>query len=149
MPSSKPDHGPEPGSSRLTNADFRKLMMTPRSTSGSGSSGSTNPAVAALGAGAAAAAATSSSVKKRVSSGDGSSASGSTPSSSDKAEKRKKKKNYYAKLKKQEDDKMAELAIKYRDRYTVEERQVGRGTSSGTLDIFVISQPKWRLKFGF
>ena len=36
--------------------------------------------------------------------------------SKDKGEKRKKKKSYYAKLKRQEDDKMAELAAKYRDR---------------------------------
>ena len=35
---------------------------------------------------------------------------------SEKAEKRKKKKSFYAKLKRQEDDKMAELAAKYRDR---------------------------------
>ena len=32
VPSSKDgsSHGPEPGSVRLTNADFRKIMMTPR-----------------------------------------------------------------------------------------------------------------------
>ena len=35
---------------------------------------------------------------------------------SEAAEKRKKKKSYYAKLKREEDDKMAELAAKYRDR---------------------------------
>lgn len=35
---------------------------------------------------------------------------------SERAEKRKKKKSYYAKLKREEDDKMAELAAKYRDR---------------------------------
>ena len=40
----------------------------------------------------------------------------STPDSGEKGEKRKKKKSYYAKLKRQEDDKMAELAAKYRDR---------------------------------
>ncbi|KAJ9589621.1 hypothetical protein L9F63_017206 [Diploptera punctata] len=34
----------------------------------------------------------------------------------DRAERRRKKKSFYAKLKKQEDDKMAELAKKYRDR---------------------------------
>jgi IK cytokine len=38
------------------------------------------------------------------------------PSKSDKAEKRKKKKSHYAKLKREEDEKMAELAAKYRDR---------------------------------
>ena len=95
--------------SKLTNADFRKLMMTPRATAG-------QSAVAALGAGNNTPASTST-TKKRVSSGDTPSA---TPSSgtgtSEKAEKRKKKKNYYAKLKRQEDDKMAELAAKYRDR---------------------------------
>merc|ERR1719209_970254 len=33
-----------------------------------------------------------------------------------KAEERRKRKTYYAKLRKDEDDKMAELAAKYRDR---------------------------------
>ena len=47
--------------------------------------------------------------------------------SSERAEKRKKKKSYYAKLKKQEDDKMAELAAKYRDRAA--ERRDGKSHS--------------------
>ena len=38
----------------------------------------------------------------------------STPGSRDRAESRKKKKSFYAKLKRDEDDKMAELAAKYR-----------------------------------
>ena len=37
-------------------------------------------------------------------------------SSAEKKDERKKKKNYYAKLKRSEDDKLAELASKYRDR---------------------------------
>ena len=45
---------------------------------------------------------------------------------SEKAEKRKKKKSFYAKLKRQEDDKMAELAAKYRDR-AAERRDGGTG----------------------
>ena len=44
-------------------------------------------------------------------------------------EKRKKKKSYYAKLKRQEDDKMAELAAKYRDR-AKERREGGEGQRS-------------------
>merc|ERR1711874_389667 len=44
----------------------------------------------------------------------------------DKAEKRRKKRSYYAKLKKDEDDKMAELAAKYRDR-AQERREGGEG----------------------
>lgn len=43
--------------------------------------------------------------------------------SEDKAERRRKKKSFYAKLKKQEEDKMAELAEKYRDR--AKERREG------------------------
>ena len=43
-------------------------------------------------------------------------AKGIPKETSEKAEKRKKKKSYYAKLKREEDDKMAELAAKYRDR---------------------------------
>lgn len=45
------------------------------------------------------------------------------PESEDKAERRRKKKSFYAKLKKQEEDKMAELAEKYRDR--AKERREG------------------------
>ena len=45
----------------------------------------------------------------------------------DAGEKRKKKKSYYAKLKRQEDDKMAELAAKYRDR-AKERRDGGPGS---------------------
>ncbi|KAJ9589622.1 hypothetical protein L9F63_017207 [Diploptera punctata] len=62
---------PSDKSERLTNDDFRRLLMTPRA---------------------------------------------SVPSSLPSAERRRKKKSFYAKLKKQEDDKMAELAKKYRDR---------------------------------
>ncbi|CAB4067104.1 IK [Lepeophtheirus salmonis] len=79
---------PEPPSSRLTNEDFRKLMMTPRA---SGSSSCATPS-------------SSTSARKRE----------KVPS--EVSERRKKKKSYYAKLKKAEDDKMAELAAKYRDR---------------------------------
>lgn len=90
----------EPQSQRMTNEDFRKLMMTPRAgqTPAPGS-GSQTPG-------------------------------GQTPSSQgkkkkdaknyrydkEKAEERRRKKIYYAKLRKDEDDKMAELAAKYRDR---------------------------------
>jgi len=71
-------------------------MMTPRATPQSSSTASSvNPALARLEA----------SAKTPVRGGD-----------PDKAEKRREKKSYYAKLKKDEDDKMAELAAKYRDR---------------------------------
>merc|ERR1712039_486536 len=52
--------------------------------------------------------------------------------SGDRGEKRKKKKSYYAKLKRQEDDKMAELAAKYRDR--AKERRDG-GVSDRPDDV--------------
>lgn len=52
--------------------------------------------------------------------------------SSEKAEKRKKKKSFYAKLKRQEDDKMAELAAKYRDR--AQERREGLVSSSSVAN---------------
>ncbi|XP_050528921.1 protein Red [Daktulosphaira vitifoliae] len=88
---------------RLTNADFRRLLMTPRVSQPSSTPAVANP--------------------------DGSSTK--TPSgakfestgSNDKAELRRKKKIFYAKLKKQEENKMAELAEKYRDR--AKERRVG------------------------
>ena len=68
--------------------------------------------------------------RTRVSSvGSSGSASASVPENkelSEKAEKRKKKKSFYAKLKRQEDDKMAELAAKYRDR-AAERRDGGTG----------------------
>jgi len=98
-----PGHPVEPVSQRMTNEDFRKLMMTPRSTPG-GSSSAPNPAVARLEA-------------------DKTPLRGADP---DKAEKRRKKRSYYAKLKKDEDDKMAELAAKYRDR-AAERRDGGEG----------------------
>lgn len=71
---------------RLTNDDFRKLLMTPRApASGSSSHSSKEP---------------------------GSAHSSFKPPS----EARRKKKNFYAQLKKQEDTKSQELADKYRDR---------------------------------
>ncbi|CAH1382195.1 hypothetical protein MTP99_006138 [Tenebrio molitor] len=80
-----------PGSQRLTNDDFRKLLMTPRSTPANAPApGSIREAMA--------------------------NSSSMPPPKEDKNEARRKKKSYYAKLKKQEDNKMAELAEKYRDR---------------------------------
>lgn len=79
------------GSQRLTNDDFRKLLMTPRSTPANAPApGSIREAMA--------------------------NASSMPPPKEDKNEARRKKKSYYAKLKKQEDNKMQELAEKYRDR---------------------------------
>ena len=93
----------EPPSQRLSNSDFRKLMMTPRAGSGA-APGSATPSLGG------------------VTPGGGAMSGGKTPSMTPrrvdkaKAEERRKKKTYYAKLKKDEDDKMAELASKYRDR---------------------------------
>ncbi|XP_018058352.1 PREDICTED: protein Red [Atta colombica] len=80
---------------RLTNDDFRKLLMTPRASVPS---------------------ATPASVPGTVR--DASAKTAQTPqvSGGSRAELRRKKKSFYAKLKKQEEDKMAELAEKYRDR---------------------------------
>lgn len=80
---------------RMTNDDFRKLLMTPRSS---------------------VPAATPASVPGTIR--DNSAKTAQTPviSGGNRAELRRKKKSFYAKLKKQEDDKMAELAEKYRDR---------------------------------
>ncbi|KAH9632693.1 hypothetical protein HF086_016892 [Spodoptera exigua] len=83
-----------PASQRLTNEDFRKLLMTPRATPGG--SGGSHPA---------------GSVREAMAN------SGSMPPPAEnKGELRRKKKSYYAALKKQEDNKLAELAEKYRDR---------------------------------
>lgn len=82
-----------PSSQRLTNDDFRKLLMTPRSTP------SHTPAPAG-------------SIREAMNDPN----SMPPPKLEDKSEARRKKKSYYAKLKKQEDNKMAELAEKYRDR---------------------------------
>ncbi|XP_026728439.1 protein Red [Trichoplusia ni] len=84
-----------PASQRLTNEDFRKLLMTPRATPG-GSGGGSHP---------------TGSVREAMAN------SGSMPPPAEnKGELRRKKKSYYAALKKQEDNKLAELAEKYRDR---------------------------------
>ncbi|CAH1975291.1 unnamed protein product [Acanthoscelides obtectus] len=89
-----------PGSQRLSNDDFRKLLMTPRST----------PAHTPAPVG---------SIKEAMNNPN----SMPPPKIEDKSEARRKKKSYYAKLKKQEDNKMAELAEKYRDR--AKERRTG------------------------
>lgn len=87
-------------SQRLTNDDFRRLLMTPRS-----SIPSSIPS--------------SHSVEKTEKVID------EPPTEDDdKAAQRRKKKSFYAKLKKQEEDKMAELAKMYRDR--AKERREGQ-----------------------
>lgn len=80
---------------RLTNDDFRKLLMTPRASVPSATPASV-PGTAR----------------------DASAKTAQTPNvnGGSRAELRRKKKSFYAKLKKQEEDKMAELAEKYRDR---------------------------------
>lgn len=89
---------------RLTNADFRRLLMTPRS-----SQPAATPSV--------------SNATETPSSKTPSASKFESGVSNDKAELRRKKKIFYAKLKKQEENKMAELAEKYRDR--AKERRVG------------------------
>lgn len=86
-------------SQRLTNDDFRRLLMTPRA-----SVPSSVP--------------TSHSIEKTETVNDVPQAD-----DDDKAAQRRKKKSFYAKLKKQEEDKMAELAKLYRDR--AKERREG------------------------
>ncbi|XP_071514733.1 LOW QUALITY PROTEIN: protein Red-like [Panulirus ornatus] len=89
---------------RLTNADFRKLLMTPRIPAGS---------------------------QKETLSSAGTKTSSTEPPTQRRENKddvraaeRKKKKSYYAKIKKEEEEKMAELAEKYRDR--AKERREGK-----------------------
>ncbi|XP_050688454.1 protein Red-like isoform X2 [Eriocheir sinensis] len=90
---------------RLTNADFRKLLMTPRAPPGTqketvASTGTKTPG------------GTEPPTQRRESKDDA------------RAAERKKKKSYYAKIKKEEEEKMAELAEKYRDR--AKERREGK-----------------------
>ncbi|CAH0391635.1 unnamed protein product [Bemisia tabaci] len=91
---------------RLTNDDFRKLLMTPRS-----SAPSSFPTSSVVNQFKEAQAEEPKKFPEDVAQED------------DKAERRRKKKSFYAKLKKQEEDKMAELAEKYRDR--AKERREG------------------------
>lgn len=108
MPEQEKIHQEEPVKQKLTNADFRKLLMTPRTTPVP-----TNAVPI---------------IKHTSSSHNKPQERLKTvplPSAvvDDKAEKRRKKKSYYAKLKKQEEDKMAELAERYRDRsYSIRNR---------------------------
>jgi len=96
-----------PASQRLTNDDFRKLLMTPRATPSSApAAGSIREAMA--------------------------NASSMAPPKEDPNEARRKKKSYYAKLKKQEDNKLAELAEKYRDRAS--ERRNGANPDYQNVD---------------
>uniref|UniRef100_A0A0A9Z548 Protein Red n=1 Tax=Lygus hesperus TaxID=30085 RepID=A0A0A9Z548_LYGHE len=104
----------EPGSQRLTNDDFRRLLMTPRAAP----AGST-PAPPSS--------ATTSSTSQ-VPTPEASEVNKPPPSNveDDRGERRRKKKIFYAKLKKQEENKLAELAEKYRDR--AKERRDGSNT---------------------
>lgn len=88
---------------RLTNDDFRRLLMTPRSSAPSSipSTPASNVHIAE-----------SKEPKEPVINPE-----------DDKKERRRKKKIFYAKLKKQEENKLAELAEKYRDR--AKERREG------------------------
>lgn len=86
-------------STRLTNDDFRRLLMTPRA----GAPSSLPPLSSLL----------QSTMKDKEL---GTSKDPAEDDLDDRAERRRKKKSFYAKLKKQEEDKMAELAQKYRDR---------------------------------
>jgi len=94
---------PEAPTPRLSNSDFRKIMMTPRV----GGSGSTPFYESA----------TPTHNKNK---------DGRGKLNPDKAAERRKKKNFYAKMKKDEEEKMKELAEKYRDR-AAERRDGGEG----------------------
>eukprot|EP00094_Tigriopus_californicus_P000923 TCALIF_00893-PA protein Name:"Similar to IK Protein Red (Homo sapiens)" AED:0.07 eAED:0.07 QI:267/0.75/0.77/1/0.75/0.55/9/75/586 len=111
-------HRHEPASQRMTNEDFRKLMMTPRGGSGSTSSVGATPT---LGSGMMA-----TPVRGGGAAGAAPRPAQKVSSNNEKAENRKKKKSYYAKLKKEEDDQLALLAAKYRDR-AKERREGGVG----------------------
>ncbi|KAK7084374.1 hypothetical protein SK128_015011 [Halocaridina rubra] len=89
---------------RLTNADFRKLLMTPRAPPGSQKETVATSGVKTTNAEPA--------TQRRENKDDV------------RAAERKKKKSYYAKIKKEEEEKMAELAEKYRDR--AKERREGK-----------------------
>lgn len=106
MPKPEKTHQEDEGdkSHKLTNADFRKLLMTPRTTPATMPTMVSNSATANK----------PQEILKTIPKTEG----------EDKAERRRKKKIFYAKLKKQEDDKMAELAEKYRDR--AKERRDGQ-----------------------
>lgn len=95
MPQQEEAPSETPASQRLTNDDFRKLLMTPRATP------SAAPSSHAPG-----------SIREAMAKGEAM----PPPKSEDRHELRRKRKSFYAKLKKQEDDKIAELAEKYRDR---------------------------------
>lgn len=83
----------------MTNEDFRKLLMTPRA-----------PPLAATPATEEVKSHAPSKSQESDSDDDG------TGTGDDRAEKRKRKKKFYASLNKQQEDKLAELSQKYRDR---------------------------------
>ncbi|EAA13204.5 AGAP004738-PA [Anopheles gambiae str. PEST] len=125
MPADNDHHEPEtPATQRLTNDDFRKLLMTPRAPPGTGhAAGSIRDAMSKASSSTSAAGATVAST---------SSSSSMKPPASERHEARRKKKNFYAQLKKQEDNKLAELAEKYRDR--ARERRDGANPDYQNLD---------------
>lgn len=105
--------------SRLTNADFRRLLMTPRS-------GGSSAALGGSGSDGSGPVASDSTLGMPI--GSMSSKAGVEDSQIDKAGERRRKKSYYAKLKRAEEDIMSELAKKYRDR--AKERREGDTTST-------------------
>ncbi|XP_035793356.1 protein Red-like [Anopheles albimanus] len=118
------DEPETPATQRLTNDDFRKLLMTPRVPAGAGHTvGSIRDAMSSK--------SSASAVPQSGSSVSASSSTIKTPSS-ERNEARRKKKNFYAQLKKQEDNKLAELAEKYRDR--ARERRDGANPDYQNLD---------------
>lgn len=104
----------EPGTVRLTNADFRKLLMTPRAPSSSSAAASAQTPAA-------------------TTPGPKSSKTSSSKKSSERHEARKKKKHFYAQMKKHEDNTLQELAEKYRDR--ARERRDGTNSDYQGADL--------------
>ncbi|KFB43481.1 AGAP004738-PA-like protein [Anopheles sinensis] len=129
MPIDNDTNEPEtPATQRLTNDDFRKLLMTPRAPPGGAhAAGTVRDAMSKATPGATSTGPSSSSLLS-----SSSSSSSMKPPSSERHEARRKKKNFYAQLKKQEDNKLAELAEKYRDR--ARERRDGANPDYQNLD---------------
>lgn len=111
-----------PTMSRLTNADFRKLLMTPRVTASKAAPAAAGaPAAANTAAGAVSSVAAGETVPIAA---EGTNTADDAAKRAEAAERRRKRKMYYAKLKRHDRDGEEDLSAKYRDR--AKERRDGK-----------------------
>ena len=126
---------------KLTNEDFRKIFMTPRHPGERSSSSSHHASSSAANEFATPATPADPSVRGDSTIRRHHNDSKEKDKDKEKGDQRRKKKQFYSKIKKEEDEQMAELARKYRDR--AKERRDG-GLPESTNDDLITAQGAYR-----